>query len=227
MRRSASRSALATLGIDEAGRGPVFGPLVVAAFWCSSTCLAELTALGVRDSKLVPAARRQAIYDELQGRANAPWCFDSVHVPSAEIDARRLRGESLNEIEQTVMLALARRAVACRERGLRVTRVQIDSVDRNTQRFAAPFVERLAGVEVVCATGADKTFVCVAAASIVAKVQRDRAIEELARTEGAVGSGYTHDAVTRLFLADYHKRHGHLPPWVRRTWKMHNQAGFD
>lgn len=88
---------LSTCGLDEAGRGPVFGPLVVAALVCPTTALPELVELGVRDSKALAPARRERVYEALVARSDVQ--YQTVHISSEDIDLRRTRGESLNEIE--------------------------------------------------------------------------------------------------------------------------------
>lgn len=63
--------------------------------------------------------------------------------------------------------------------------------------------------------------------TVIAKVERDRAVAAIAAREGcAVGSGYTHDQITKAFLEAYYVKHGRLPPYCRHTWRMTNQPGF-
>ncbi len=74
------KRVLSTCGLDEAGRGPVFGPLVVAALVCHTTALPELADLGVRDSKALAPRRRERIYDALVGRPDVQ--YQTLHITS-------------------------------------------------------------------------------------------------------------------------------------------------
>ncbi|WP_457753524.1 ribonuclease HII, partial [Thermococcus sp.] len=66
---------------------------------------------------------------------------------------------------------------------------------------------------------ADAKYLPVSAASILAKVTRDKAIEKLKKQYGEIGSGYPSDPRTRKFLEEYYKEHGEFPPIVRKSWK--------
>jgi ribonuclease HII len=65
---------------------------------------------------------------------------------------------------------------------------------------------------------ADVNYPIVSSASIIAKVERDKRIEELAEKFGCVGSGYSHDPLTIAFLKKWMKDHKELPPFARRAW---------
>jgi ribonuclease HII len=98
--------------------------------------------------------------------------------------------------------------------------VVVDAGDVNETRCADRVRAGLSGEPTVRAEhGADETYPVVGAASIVAKVERDAAMERLAEEYGPVGSGYPSDSTTREFLADYVAEHGALPPFARESWK--------
>ncbi len=172
-------------GIDETGRGSLLGPLVVAGVVVPEHLTGLLRDMGVRDSKKVAPKKRLALHQFLTTHAEIAWA--STHVTSEEIDLRRRRHESLNEVEASAMLALARRLQ--RERPFAA--LQLDSVESDAARFARPFAAAFGpAVDVLAACGADDTHVAVSAASIVAKVERDAAVARIARQEGvALGSG--------------------------------------
>lgn len=199
-------------GIDEAGRGAVLGPLVVAAVVVAASAAAELAALGVRDSKVVARSKRGRLCAAIKGCAGVAWA--TTHVSSQEIDLRRRRGESLNDIEASAMLVLAKHLW----RQAPFETLQIDSLEVDAERFAGPFRAALPQCAVVAQCGADAAFVAVSAASVVAKVERDAAVAELGE---AVGSGYPADTVTQRFLRDYCREHGgQMPPFIRQTWNL-------
>jgi len=198
-----------TLGIDEAGRGPALGPLVVAAVAVRPARAAALTRRGVCDSKLFGAGpdarlRRAELAEQIRRLA------DSVGVEvfdHDEVDRYTFLGR-LNELERLA----ARRLIAGAAPS---TRIVADGCQVfGPLAFEYPHLQAFDDGE--CA------HVAVAAASIVAKDRRDRlfsAIAERYREEfGEVrGGGYV-NAATADFLRRYHCRHGRLPPETRRSW---------
>ncbi len=196
------------LGIDEAGRGSVLGPLVVGAFACEEGCVPSLREHGVRDSKLLSAEQREAVYARL-GRMGS---LDSVALLPRTIDRYVAHG-GLNELELEAFAKLIRRwspDVA-----------YVDACDPNAERFGERLRARAGGsVRIVSRHKADRDFPIVGAASIVAKVRRDAALERLRRTAGeAIGCGYPHDPETQACVLRHARDGGPVPPWMRRTWE--------
>lgn len=137
-------------GVDEAGRGPLAGPVVAAA-----VILDELNPVaGLRDSKKLSASQRERLYDQIYARA---LCVSVAQASAAEID-------QMNILQAT--LTAMRRAVL----GLRLRPVKV-LVDGNR----LPVLEVLSQAIV----GGDATVQSISAASIVAKVVRDRWCLEL------------------------------------------------
>lgn len=195
------------MGLDEAGRGAVLGPLVVGGFVARSCDLGELTSIGVRDSKLLTPERRDEVYRALP-RVGRPF---SVHLTPPLIDSF-VRHNALNELEAQAFGRLARRA------GVR--RIFVDACDPVAPRFGAA-VKRWAGpeVEVEARHHADRDLPIVGAASIVAKVRRDRAIVRLAGRVGAdLGSGYPSDPKTRAYVRTALGGGSEPPGWMRASW---------
>lgn len=193
-------------GVDEAGRGPVLGPLVVAAVLTDSD--APLKELGVKDSKKLSAAKRE----ELAPRIREVCLRVETRVVTPEELNRRMPRENLNRIEVTAFAELLGM--------LRPKSAVLDACDVKADRFGHEVGSRL---DFPCAIlsehEADARHAVVAAASIVAKVERDRHMAVLAQRYGPCGSGYSHDATTRAFLAEWVERWGKLPSFARHQWE--------
>lgn len=196
-------------GVDEAGKGAVLGPLVVAAVAAPDWKAVEV--LGERDSKALTPRRREAVYAEIV-RALP---FSIVEVPADTIDARR-RTETMNEIVGGAHAAALRNLLSA---GHRVVVAYLDACDVREGRYAATVGRQIeAGCSVVAAHHADDLLSVVAVASIVAKVRRDRVMTALAEQNGPLGSGYPSDPVTVRFV-EHCIASGPLPPFVRASWR--------
>ncbi len=183
------------------------GPLVVGGFLCGRTDLSGLPGLGACDSKTISPGRRTEVYERLRvaGRSY------SVALSPALVDRYTARGR-LNELEARAFAQLVRRA--------RPSEVFVDACDPNAARFGER-VRRLAGatVPIRASHHADRDLPVVGAASIIAKVRRDRAIARLARSIGpGVGSGYPSDHRTVEFVRAILARGGPAPAWLRASW---------
>ena len=197
-------------GVDEAGKGPVFGSMFAAAVWVEdSAVLPE----GIADSKRLTPARRE----ELAGVLRAD---DTVRVGLAEVTAE-LIDEPSTDMNSLAVDAHARaiNAAVGDLDGSELPGVVCDACDTDAERFA----RRVAAtcqveVSVEARHGADDEDAVVAAASVIAKVERDAHIDRLAATYGEIGSGYPSDPTTRAFLESYVDDHGELPPFARESW---------
>jgi ribonuclease HII len=205
----APRPERITMGIDEAGRGPAIGPLVMAAVSLSTKAAAALTRAGLTDSKAFgagPAAHERRL--ELAGKVRELATFVAHEVVSEEIiDARVARGE-LNQLEREVAVRLISQAPAAH-------RMIADG-----QRMFAPLCARYPTL--VAMDRAEARHAAVAAASVIAKTIRDDHFAEIcaryADEFGPItGGGYVNDG-TRRFLRAYAERYGGLPKEARRSW---------
>ncbi|MEW5937776.1 MAG: ribonuclease HII [Candidatus Thermoplasmatota archaeon] len=194
-------------GIDEAGRGPVLGPLVVAAVAVASDD--ALREIGVRDSKRLSRKRREALSVEIRKMAK----IEVISISAARIDA--LRAEmTMNEIEVRAFASLLDR--------MQPEEAYLDSADVRAEEFGRQVRSLLsyAPLRLISEHSADVKYPVVSAASIIAKTERDAAMVRIGDEIGEeVGSGYPNDPVTRGFLARYLKQHGRLPPHTRRSWE--------
>lgn len=198
-------------GIDEAGRGPVIGPLVVAGVACPDP--QALTDLGCTDSKALSPGKREMLDRRIRA---LPGVRVEVRSIAAEVLDDERRRRTLNEIEierfQDIAIHLA------------APRIIVDAADVDAARFGRQVSSRLPpGMVVVSEHKADANHVVVGAASIVAKVARDAAVQELGRRlerrlELPLGSGYASDPLTQAFLQEWHRRFRDFPEGTRRSW---------
>jgi ribonuclease HII len=170
-----------------------------------------LVRMGVRDSKALTPSRRRALRALLERVLD----YYAVRVVEpAEVDEAVNKGQ-LNLLEARIIAELVRRAAS--EVELEV--VYVDSPDPVPERFERLLTSLIGeGVRVVAENGADAKYVVVGAASIIAKTERDRIVEELKRKYGDFGSGYPSDPKTREFAERWLREHGEPPPFARRSW---------
>lgn len=198
-------------GVDEAGRGPILGPMALAVVVLDRKSTAELGRLGVQDSKRFGAGAkaqdlRAALAAQIHHHAIASAC---ELVPVEIIDAHTFRGQ-LNRLEQDVALQLLRRLGAPLE-------ATIICDGANLFRPLQRHFPRLQAVN-----DGESHHVAVASASILAKHARDRAFAEICRRYepefGPITGGGYANAATRRFLDAYAAVHGGLPPEARKSW---------
>jgi ribonuclease HII len=200
---------VATLGIDEAGRGPVLGPMVMAGVCVRTRAAASLTRAGVLDSKAFGAGEEaHARRCELERRVRA--VAESVVVRVIDVDEidRRVRLHELNVLERE-------HAAVIIERSRPAKRIIADG-ERMFRSLAGRFAN------LVARDRAEEHHVAVAAASIVAKARRDDLFGCIARRYahefGTIGGGGYENAATHAFLRAYFARYKRLPPEARRSW---------
>ena len=199
-------------GVDDAGRGPVIGPLVVAGIRIEEERLDQLRSLGVKDSKkLSPEAR-------LKLSIEIPEIVDEYHI--VELEAAHLDRVVNHSPKFQRLNLLEARAMAEVIEKLKPHLVYVDASDTRPERFKNNILENLSfKPRVVSEHHADEKYPSVSAASILAKVRRDSRIEELRKEYGDIGSGYAHDPITVRFLSEYYLMNQDFPPIVRRSWK--------
>ncbi len=197
-------------GVDEAGRGPVFGPMVLCGVLLDERILEGLKTAGVKDSKLLTPKRRETLAELISQKAAK---CEIVELSPAEIDESRLvKKINLNELEAMKFAQILDR--------LKPEIAYVDSTDPNPAMFKGRIQRHLqTKAKLVVENFADRKYVVVAAASIVAKVRRDQRITELRKRYGDFGSGYTSDPRTIAFLEQWVREHGELPEFARKSWE--------
>jgi len=192
------------LGIDEAGRGSVLGPLVVCGVAIEEERLKYLERLKLKDSKKVTPKRRVVLSRKIRKIAE---CYP-VHISATDIDLLRSKDVNLNEIEKIAI----RQIIGDSNPDVSY----IDCIDVKPERFTNEIEKFQNNMKVIAEHGADDTYPIVSAASIVAKVDRDLEITRIKKEYGDCGSGYPSDPKTILFLKDV--PYNELPYFVRRSW---------
>lgn len=198
------------LGIDEAGRGCVLGPMVFGAALADEAQQATLVREGVRDSKLLSDSRRRHLAPRLRALLQVA---ETRAIPPATLD-----GASLNALGTAMILTLAE-----------AHRPDVLIVDAPVPPAGLPAYRRslreglaargLPDCELIAENEADRNHPLCAAASILAKVERD---DILASIEGELGeplgSGYPSDPATQQWLARTWSTHRAFPAFVRHKW---------
>lgn len=199
-------------GVDDAGRGAIIGPLVIAGVLLEEKDLPKLVALRVKDSKLLSPKRREELSEAI--RKLVP----KYHVEKlwpAEIDKvvnSHIRLQKLNRLEAQTMATVIE--------VLKPDMAYVDASDVNEERYKEHIQERLLfKPEIISEHKADRNYPIVSAASIIAKVERDKAIAELKQKYGELGCGYPTDPATIRFLEKWLEQHEEYPDFVRKSWK--------
>ncbi len=194
------------LGIDEAGRGSVLGPMVIAGVIVPEKMDKVLERMGVKDSKRLAPNRRTILSRKLKKMFD----YEIVVISALEIDQMRADGVNLNDIEKNAMRDLIIR--------LNPEKAIVDAVDVKAERFQRNLCEST-GLNVIAEHKADDKYIEVSAASIIAKAERDAQIAEINKDYikmGGIGSGYPSDPTTKKFLTNY--TYDEMPDFVRRSW---------
>jgi ribonuclease HII len=202
-------------GVDDAGRGPIIGPLVIAGVLVSEDENQALRAIGVRDSKLLTPEARTELDAKIRTTAAK---VSLVEAQPKEIDDFVLHGGKLRRLN-----FLEARMMAQVISQLGPEEAYVDASDVNEARYAGSIREflpgRLKGMKIFSEHHADRTYPAVSAASIIAKVRRDAVVQSLNKEYGDFGSGYITDPRTLAFLRDWRRTHKEYPPVVRLSWK--------
>lgn len=194
------------LGIDEAGRGPVLGPLVVAGVVVPEKMDKVLERMGVKDSKKLTPTRRKVLSRKLKKMFD----YEIVIISAQDIDNLRANGVNLNDIEKNAMIKIINK--------IKPDKAILDAVDIKEDRFQYQ-IAQTTGVNVLAEHKADDNYVEVGAASVIAKQTRDDIIAEINKNYskiGGIGSGYPSDPTTKKFLTNF--TYDELPDFVRKSW---------
>lgn len=212
------------MGIDEAGRGPVLGPMVYACFFCPEAS-EKLQGAGYADSKTLTEKQREQLFQKI---AQSGHGYRAVPLHASSLSAQMLRRAryNLNLISHDAAAALIQWAI---DRGVNITRVYLDTVG-DPGKYQRKLSDLFPSVTVVVEKKADSKFPVVSAASICAKVLRDDLLanwnfEEPGLTPSRVfGSGYPGDPKTKQWLERHCDPVFGYPSLIRFSWKTVDNA---
>ncbi len=199
-------------GLDEAGRGPVIGSLVIGCVILDEKDLHILDEIGVDDSKKISPKKREILAKKIKSHALS---YDLLEITAENINKLHYKGLSLNEIEEISFAKLIN--------GIKPQPdiIYLDAADVIEERFGRTIGSMLKfkPKKIISKHRGDAIFKIVGAASILAKTKRDYIIDEYKKKYGNIGSGYPSDPYTKKFLKSYYNSHQKFPPIVRTWWK--------
>jgi len=208
------------LGIDDAGRGPVIGPMILSGCLMTDDVERELKQLGVKDSKQLTQKRREFLSKAIKEKSISV----SVNTTSPnEIEKKNQEGVKLNEVEALKTAKIINKL----NDGKNKIKVIVDcpSVSIIKWRdFLKLHVDNLSNLEISCEHKADAKHACVSAASVLAKLRREEEMDKLRKKYGPeIGSGYPSDPATKKFLKKNIKKYDN-DGIFRKTWKTYKLA---
>lgn len=208
------------MGIDEAGRGPVLGPMVYGCLYCPLSYKKTLSTLKFADSKTLKEEKREELFESLKIDEKIGWAADVID--PRELSSKMLQKSkiNLNEISHESAMGLVKKVL---DLGYLLTEVYVDTVG-DPEKYRIKLSERFPSVKFTVAKKADSLYPVVSGASIVAKVTRDRALRNWKFDETAenmhsnFGSGYPGDPNTIAWLEHHKHSVFGFPSLVRFSW---------
>lgn len=198
-------------GIDEAGRGPVIGPLVIAGVNFKDDLI--LIENNVRDSKTISPNRRKELANIIKENA---LNYEIIKISASDIDDLR-KIQTINEIEVNGFSKIIDK--------LQPDLCYVDAADVNDVRFGKNIQHKIKNkIKIISKHKADNIYPIVGAASILAKTVRDEEINNISKLlenkiNFPMGSGYPSDPITINFLNKWFEKYRFFPPYVRLSWK--------
>ena len=196
-------------GVDEAGRGSIIGPLVIAGISFRKASISKLRKIGVKDSKALTPKSRATLFGQLKEMAQSLYIYK---IDCSVID-ENVYSNRLNRLEAKIMAHVINK--------LQADKVYVDSCDVNPRRYRDYIRSYLPTLKLKLYSmhHADSISVVVSAASIVAKIIRDQEVEKIRQTYCNIGSGYPCDSMTMRFIRQWVSKHKSPPTFARKSWK--------
>nr|XP_022907281.1 ribonuclease H2 subunit A [Onthophagus taurus] len=208
------------LGIDEAGRGPVLGPMVYGTAFCPTNQVGKLLELQCADSKVLTEEIREMIFEKICAESHIGWAIDVIS-PNYISNCMLSRSKhSLNKVSMDSAIGLIK---AAKSAGVNIEHIYVDTVGK-PEKYQDYLLSIFPEYKITVAKKADSTYPIVSAASICAKVTRDHALkvwdfhDEIETPKDGFGSGYPGDPITKKFLAENCDLVFGFPSLVRFSW---------
>jgi ribonuclease HII len=207
------------LGIDDAGRGPVIGPMILAGCLIDEETEKEFKKLGVKDSKELTPKRREFLANIIREKAET---FEIEITYPNEIDEKLGNGTNLNVVEAIKTANIINKI----NKGYKRIKVIVDCPSVGIAKWADILkmkIENLSNLQIVCEHKADQNHIAVSAASILAKSTREKEMDKLREKYGdEIGSGYTSDPATIKYLEKNAQKHEDSGIFRKswETWKV-------
>uniref|UniRef100_A0A672GWH5 Ribonuclease n=1 Tax=Salarias fasciatus TaxID=181472 RepID=A0A672GWH5_SALFA len=209
------------LGIDEAGRGPVLGPMVYGICFCPISKKEDLKDLKVADSKTLTETERENLFQKLdEAKSYIGWALQILSPNTISTSMLQRTKYNLNALSHDTAIGLVQYAL---DSGVQLKEVFVDTVGP-AEKYEEKLSQLFPGIEVTVRPKADSLFPVVSAASICAKVARDRVVkdwkfaEDLGEVDTDYGSGYPNDPKTKAWLLKYMDPVFGYPQFVRFSW---------
>lgn len=206
-------------GIDDAGRGPVIGPMILAGCIIHSKDEAELKQLGAKDSKLLTQKKREELEKKIKEIAHS---YSVIVTTPETIYDTNIAGIKLNELEALECAKIINELNKSEEK----LEVVLDCPSPNLVawgNYLKGHIKKLDNLEISCEHKADFNHISVACASILAKCERERQMDKLKLEYPGIGSGYPADPKTKTFLAKYAIKYADRGIF-RKTWATYKKA---
>lgn len=197
------------LGIDEAGRGPVIGPMVMAGAMIEEGNESQLG--DVKDSKLVSQKNRIILERNIKNQTK----YEIIVIEPEIIDAAVLSGElNLNWLEAHKQAEIINK--------LKPDKAIIDCPSINCKAYEE-YLQNLIenkDIELIVEHKADENYPICSAASILAKTEREKQMGDIKRKYGKTGSGYPADPYTKEFIKNNWNK---CPEIFRKSWSTYKR----
>ncbi|OQR94806.1 ribonuclease H2 subunit A [Thraustotheca clavata] len=208
------------LGIDEAGRGPILGPMVYGAAYWPQDMDETMRTMGFDDSKALSHQVREKLFDKIKATEDVGYVTRVI--PAAEISHNMLtRRRNLNEMSRDAAIEMI---LAVKKRGVNIVHVYVDTVG-DPGWYQSFLTKHFNGtITFTVEKKADSKYKVVSAASICAKVTRDAQVSQWEWEHASIqlgkeyGSGYPSDPKTKQWLADSVEPVFGYPNIVRFSW---------
>lgn len=211
------------MGIDDAGRGPLIGAMLMAGVLVNETGQKKLKKIGCKDSKQLTREKREQLFDKIQEISEG---YHIVATSPTEIDGRASVGLDLNKLEAIKTATIINALLEQYEEKLKGEEINVvvDCPSPNTESWKNYLKGHIKfdNINLRCEHKADINHVECSAASILAKVTRDNEIDKIKESIGIdFGSGYPSDERTIEFL-EKHSKEFKNNGIFRKTWGTWN-----